>query len=219
MGRGHAVKNSKGFSSNFEKWLEKSVPKFPKFIETYHLTYMTIIWSVLIVLGGYLAVGNINWFWFVSLMIFMQYVTDFYDGKIGKHRKTGLIRWGYYMDHFLDYIFLGAIGLAYAFILPESSYILLLFIFVVFGGFMTNSFLFFAATDKFDIHYFKFGPTEARIVFIVINTLIIFFGVRYFAMAIPYVLGISTILLILIVYRTQKKIWKNDEKFKRKKIG
>ncbi|MEK6757579.1 MAG: hypothetical protein AABX88_00480, partial [Nanoarchaeota archaeon] len=71
MGRGHAVKNSKGFSSNFEKWLEKSVPKFPKFIETYHLTYMTIIWSVLIVLGGYLAVGNINWFWFVSLMIFM----------------------------------------------------------------------------------------------------------------------------------------------------
>jgi hypothetical protein len=51
----------------------------------------------------------------------MQYVTDHYDGKIGKYRNTGLVRWGYYMDHLLDYVFLCSIIIGYAFILPEKS--------------------------------------------------------------------------------------------------
>jgi len=212
--KGLDKKSSRGITSRFEDRLEKFVTKFPKFIQTHHLTYMTIIWSALIIYGGYLAVENIQWLWFVSLMIFMQYITDFFDGKIGKYRKTGLIKWGYYMDHFLDYIFLGSIGLAYAFILPQDSYLLMLFLFVVCGGFMTNSFLSFAATNEFKIHYFKFGPTEARIVFVVLNTLIIFFGIKYLYLAIPYILGGSFLILIILVYRTQRNIWSLDEKNK-----
>ena len=80
------------------------VPFVPKKVETYHLTMTTVLWSALIILFSYLAIGNINWLWGVSLMIFFQYITDLLDGEIGRRRNTGLIKWGFYMDHFLDYI-------------------------------------------------------------------------------------------------------------------
>lgn len=78
-GKGLDKKSSRGISSRFEDKLEKFVPNFPKFIETYHLTYMTLIWSILIILGGYLARENINWLWFVSLIIFFQYTTEDFE--------------------------------------------------------------------------------------------------------------------------------------------
>jgi len=204
-------KEGDGVFSVPERWLvNRLVSKVPKCIETYHLTYMTIIWSALIVLFSYFARNNLNWLWLVSLMIFFQYITDLFDGAVGRYRNTGLIKWGYYMDHFLDYIFLCLILLGYAFILPPTFDYTLLTILAIFGAFMVNSYLSFAATNKFKIHYLKIGPTEVRLIFIIINTLLIIFGKTYMAVALPYVLGFSFLGLILVVYRTQKKIWAID---------
>ena len=115
-------KKGKGICTRIETNFEnKYVSKIPNFIETYHLTYMTIIWSALIVFFGFLAIKNINWLWLVSLMIVFQYLTDLFDGAVGRYRDTGLIKWGYYMDHFLDYIFLGSILITYLFLLPSES--------------------------------------------------------------------------------------------------
>lgn len=195
------------------------VPKVPRFFETYHLTNLTILWSLLIILAGYLASLDIRWLWLASLIIFFQYITDFLDGKVGKYRDTGLIKWGYYMDHFLDYIFLSSILIMYYFILPSHMHIILLMTLTIYGSFMVNSYLSFTATNKFRIHYLRLGPTEMRIVFILINILIIIFGQTYMVKALPYVFGFSLLGLIVVVYRTQRKIWKLDEKVKGKKIS
>ena len=85
---------------------------------------------------------------------------------------------------------------------------MLFFILAIFAGYMVNSFLSFAATNEFKIEYLKIGPTEIRILFIIINTLIIFFGKTYMAWALPYALVFSLIGLIYIVCNTQKYIWK-----------
>ena len=92
--------------TRFKKW---AVPKIPKFIETYHLTYMTILWAIGNVIFAFLARENLNWIWLVSLMILLQYITDLFDGELGRQRDTGLIKWGFYMDHFLDFLFLSTI--------------------------------------------------------------------------------------------------------------
>ncbi|MFH1586162.1 MAG: CDP-alcohol phosphatidyltransferase family protein [archaeon] len=213
-------KVGRGLFSGFESWLEKFlVPKVPRGLETYHLTNMTILWSLLIILGGYLTRFSINWLWFVSVMIFLQYITDFVDGKVGKLRKTGLIKWGYYMDHFLDYIFLSSILISYAFLLRGEMHYTLLITLAIYGSFMVNSYLSFSATNEFKIHYLKIGPTEVRLVFIIINTLIIIFGKTYIVQVLPYVFAFSILGLIVVVYRTQRKIWKLDEKIKGEKIG
>lgn len=192
------------------------VPKIPPYIETYHLTLMTLLWSGGIVLSSYVAQYNIHWLWFASLMIFFQYITDLFDGALGRYRKTGLIRWGYYMDHYLDYVFLCSILIGYSFIVSERFSYMFFFILAIFVAYMVNSFLSFATTNQFQVSYFGVGPTEIRLLFITINTLLIFFGKTYMGQALPIILIISWICLTIIVYRTQKTLWKMDLKDKEK---
>lgn len=223
------TKEGKWLLINWEDKLKHTlIPFVPKKIETHHLTLTTILWSALIILFSWFARGNIHWLWAVSTMIFFQYITDLLDGEIGRQRNTGLIKWGFYMDHFLDYVFLCAIIIGYAILLPAGYYLELLFIFSLFTAFMVNSFLSFGATNKFKISYLGFGPTEVRLLFIIINALIIIFGKTYLAFALPYVLILALLGLVFVVYRSQKIIWALDmeiknsgkkELFKRKPSG
>ena len=84
------------------------VTSVPGWLETYHLTLLTVVWCMGILLLGWLARGNIQWMWMISLMIVFQYITGLFDGAVGRYRNTGLVKWGFFMDHFLDYIFLCA---------------------------------------------------------------------------------------------------------------
>ncbi len=143
-------------------------------------------------------------------MIFLQYVTDHYDGKVGKYRNTGLVRWGYYMDHLLDYFFLCSVIIGYSFILPERSRYQLLLMLALFGAYDFSTFLAFAATDRLKISYLKFGPSEFRLALIVINTLLILFGTRYMISGLKYVNAGATIGLCLLIYKTQKAVWRLD---------
>ncbi len=211
-----ASKASVSFLSPLEKRMARRVlPKIPSWLETYHLTLLTILWSGLIILFGYFASTDIRWLWAVSLVIVLQYVTDFFDGKIGKYRDTGLVRWGFYMDHLLDYFFLCGELLVYAFLLPEGSRFQIFYVFAVFCGYMMSSFLAITATGSFRITHMKFGPTEFRIALIIINTLFIFFGTRYLAKGLRYVAIGGIIMLAVVIYRTQKEIWRLDMEVKR----
>lgn len=175
---------------------------------------LTLAWSVLIIIFSYLAASNIRWLWCVSVMIVLQYITDYYDGKIGKYRNTGLFRWGYYMDHLLDYFFLCSVIIGYAFILPERSRYQLLFLLALFGAFAMSTFLAFSATDRLKISFLKLGPTEFRLALVVINTLLIGFGAKYMVSALKYVNVGAVVGLCVLVYRTQKKIWDIDMQHK-----
>ena len=212
---GDRKKGESLFHNIEKKFIDKYVSKIPIFIKSYQLTLTTILWCFLIILFSYLAKNNINWLWGVSACIFLQYITDSFDGALGRYRNSGLIKWGYYMDHFLDYIFLCSILIGYSLILPINFIYYLFFILAIFGAFMVNSFLSFAATNEFKISYLKIGPTEVRLIFIIINALLILFGKTYMVKALPYVLIISTLGLIVVVYRTQKYIWKLDMKNKK----
>lgn len=196
------------------------IPRIPSWLETHHLTMLTLVWSSLILLFSYFAASNLKWLWLVSLMIFLQYVTDHYDGKVGKYRNTGLVRWGYYMDHLLDYYFLCSVIIGYAFILPERSRYQLLFMLAIFGAYDFSTFLAFAATDRLKISYLKFGPTEFRLALIVINTLLIFYGTKHMISGLKFVNAGALVGLCLMVYRAQRHIWKLDmEQKKAEEIG
>tara|TARA_Y100000034_G_scaffold136664_1_gene214752 strand:+ start:2896 stop:3558 length:663 start_codon:yes stop_codon:yes gene_type:complete len=197
-----------------KRFVSRNLEKVPKWIETYHLTLLTLLWGVLVVFFGFLAKNDLNWLWGVSLMIVFQYVTDMFDGAVGRYRKTGLVKWGFYMDHFLDYVFLYSILIAYVFVLQEISLTVVL-IGVILGAFMVNSFLSFAATNKFEISYFGVGPSEIRFLFIIFNIFVIYLGVEFLELIIPYILILGLIFLIGVVFKTQKKLWKIDMNGKR----
>ena len=117
------------------------------------------------------------------------------------------------MDHFLDYLFLFSILIGYSFLLPDHFDVMLFFILALFGAFMVNSFLSFAATNEFKISYLGIGPTEVRLIFIGANTLLAI-ETSILAPALPWVLGLSAFGLFVTVYRTQKMLWELDMKAK-----
>jgi len=206
-----AHKTNNSFLSPLERRLAPLViPRIPNWLETQHLTMLTLVWSLLILLFSALAARNLRWLWLVSLMIFLQWVTDHYDGKVGKYRNTGLVRWGYYMDHLLDYFFLCSILLGYAFILPERSRFQLLLMLALFAAFDFSTFLAFSATDKLKISYLKFGPTEFRLALIVVNALLIKFGTKHMIGGLKWVNAGAVLGLCVLIYTTQKRIWQLD---------
>ena len=212
-----AAKTNNSFLTPLERRLAPIVvPRIPSWLETYHLTLLTLVWSTMILVFSYFARNDLRWLWMVSVFIFLQYVTDHYDGKIGKYRNTGLARWGYYMDHLLDYFFLCSVIIGYAFILPEKSRYQIVFTLAIFAGYEVNTFLSFAATDKLKISFLKFGPTEFRLALITINGLLTQCGVRYMASSLKYVNIGAAIGLGLLIYRTHKLVWELDMKNKRR---
>lgn len=204
------------FSDYEKKFADKYAPKVPKILETNRLTYLSLVWTFCILLFGYLGRNNIHWFWLVSLMIVFHYLTDMFDGAVGRYRETGLIRWGYYMDHLLDFIYLNSIFVSYAFIFSKDSHVLILAAMAIFSAFFVNSHLSFSATDEFKITYLKVGPTEIQLGFVIVNTIIIFIGASFIERFLPFFVVSSLLVLFGFIGKTQGQIWKIDMKNKLK---
>ncbi|PYS72700.1 MAG: hypothetical protein DMF73_07555 [Acidobacteria bacterium] len=210
-----AGKTNSGFLVPLERRLTAFVlPRIPRWLETYHLTLLTPVWSVLIVVFGYLAASDLRWLWLTNLMIVLHYFTDHFDGKLGKYRDTGLRKWGFYMDHLFDYGFLCSILIGYSFLIPPNSVFSMMLVLCVFSAFMFHTFLMLAATDEFRVSFSRFGPTELRIALIVINGFIIKFGTRGLRGALPWVACGGVIALTVLAYIAQRKLWQVDMKAK-----
>lgn len=195
------------------KFIDNNVTKFPKMLEGYHLTLMTIFWSAGVIVFGYLAKNNIHWLWLSSLMLVLQWFTDCFDGALGRHRDTGIPKWGFFMDHLLDFVFMACIFIGYSFLLEGTAREMVLLLIGIFGTFMVSSFLSFGATGEFKITYLGTGPTEIRIWFIILNTFLIFSapnGTKLFQKFMLYIVLISLAVLFVVIFRTQKYIWKID---------
>ena len=85
-------------------------------------------------------------------------------------------------------------------------------------SFMVNSFLSFAATNRFKIYYFGLGPTEFRLAIIIANTFILYLGkpiLRYF---LPITVILSLLALVLNTYQIQRMIWQLDMREKAKRL-
>jgi len=143
-------------------------------------------------------------------MLVLQWFTDSFDGALGRFRDTGIPKWGYFMDHFLDFVFMSSIFIGYSFLVEGVSKEIVYLFIVVFGGFMVSSYLAFGATSEFKITYLGAGPTEIRIWFIVLNFLIMRFSTGFIERVLVYIFILSVVFLCIVVYRTQKYIWKTD---------
>lgn len=224
----HSTANSESFAgdrkvgksllSRPENWLKQQlIPYIPRVVETYHLTLATIVWSVINIITAFFAAGNLALLWVVSLMIVLQYLTDLLDGELGRQRGTGLIKWGFYMDHFLDYLFLCSLVFVGYMISPAVLGIWFFGLLVMLSGFMVNSFLSFGATNEFEIYHFGIGPTEMRLVFILINFYITIFGTSNFTVLVPLTVIICSAGLMIKSYQIHRKLWRYDMLLKEEK--
>ena len=146
----------------------------------------------------------------ISLMIVLQYITDLFDGAVGRYRNTGLVKWGFFMDHFLDFIFLCALLTAYHTVAPAGYDGWFMVLLGLTGAHMAHSFLAFAATNEFRIAFHGVGPTEMRLAFIGINTFTMYTPRNWYAYTVPAITVAVLAGLIVVVFNTQRQLWRVD---------
>lgn len=195
------------------RFIDWAVPKLPRWMRSWQLTLVTIGWSTGMVVFGWLAAENRNWLLAMSVMVFGQWLTDSLDGTLGRTRGEGLVKWGYFMDHFLDTLFAGSVVIGYWFLAPDSRTMdfLFLLLLLVTVAMMALSFLSFAATNQFQIAHYGIGPTEVRISYIALNTFVWFTGNGVFDWGVPLVLALNVITMIALVWQTHKTLWAIDK--------
>ncbi|MFW2380779.1 MAG: CDP-alcohol phosphatidyltransferase family protein [Acidimicrobiales bacterium] len=193
------------------KFIDATIPRIPGPIMSHHLTALTALWSAGCVLFGWLAQDDLHWLHGMSVMVFAQWLTDSLDGSLGKYRKQGLVRWGFFADHILDLIFAGSVVIAYSF-LVEARWLQFLFmiLLLVTCATMATSFLSFAATNQFQIAYYGLGPTEIRIGYIALNTFVAFVGTEIFSWGVPVIVAINVIAFAILAGQTSQNLWQID---------
>lgn len=197
-----------GLERRFIDW---GIPKVPARVLSHHLTYVTIAWSIGTVVFGWLARDDRVWLHAMSVMVFGQWLTDSFDGSLGKYRKQGLVKWGFFMDHLLDLLFAGSIVIGYSF-LVQADWLVFLFLvlLLVTCATMAVSFLSFAATNQFQIAYYGIGPTEIRIGYIALNTFVYFAGTGIFSWGVPLVVAVNVAALLVLTVQTSRNLWRLD---------
>ena len=184
--------------------------RVPASIETSHLTLLTIPFALVVLLGGYLARENVHWLWLVSLVILIQYVTDVLDGEIGRIRQTGLVRWGFYMDHFGDFVFGSAVIGSYMLLFP-NLFPVLVGLLVVTTGFYLHEALTCICTGEYNVYgYHGIGWEETRLLVILGNALIALVRPAWIDWVFVGALLFFAFGLAQQIYRTQRLLWQRD---------
>lgn len=134
------------------------------------LTLIGTFGSLVIAAGYILSSMNINWLWLSSLGFVINWYGDSLDGTLARVRKCQRPVYGYYLDHTVDAVnevimFVG-IGLSGLVHLELALAVLVLYLMMTINV-SINAHL----KKEFRLTYAKMGPTEFRIIMILINTL------------------------------------------------
>ena len=144
----------------------------PKWITSDILTYLGTFGAVVIAVGYILSTRNINFLWLSSLGFVINWYGDSLDGTLARVRKTQRPIYGYYLDHTIDainevMIFVG-VGLSGLMHLEIALLALIMYLLITINV-SINAHL----KKEFKLTYAGMGPTEFRIIMIIINTLFV----------------------------------------------
>ena len=158
------------------------------------LTLTGIAASALIFISYGLTQFNRNFLWLASFGFLLNWLGDSLDGTLARYRHIERPRYGFLVDHWVDAISTVLIFLG----LGISPYVDLLVASMALIGYLLLSIMVYLityVTGVFQITSAKVGPTEIRVLAVIIN-IIMFFAGNQTLMTLPYLGGISIYTLI-----------------------
>lgn len=138
------------------------------------LTAFGVVGSLVCFAGYWLSNFNVLWLLFANLGFVINWVGDSLDGTLARYRKIERPKFGFYIDHTVDAVteFLTIIGIgASQFLQMEiAAFALIGYLLVSVHVYVRT-----AVEGVFKISYGKFGPTEMRVIIMMVNTAILIF--------------------------------------------
>jgi archaetidylinositol phosphate synthase len=155
--------------------LPRLAAALPPWVVPDHLTVLGLLASTAIAATYLLSNRNPNWLWAANLALVVNWFGDSLDGTLARYRKIERPRYGYYLDHLTDAYSTLAVGVG----LGLSPFMLLsvgLSISIAYLVMSINVYLETHAFGQFSLGYGRLGPTEARVILILLNTLALLWG-------------------------------------------
>ncbi|MGC9078634.1 MAG: CDP-alcohol phosphatidyltransferase family protein [Candidatus Kapaibacteriota bacterium] len=171
------------------------VARLPKYVTPDTLTAIGVVGAMMTGLGYALTFYNKDFLWLATAGLFINWFGDSLDGSLARYRRIERPKYGFFIDHTLDSISMVLIGVG----VGLSPYARLDFVLFALVGYLLMSIFVYIKTmilGVFNIIYFGFGPTEARVFIAIGNTLVYFFG----AGEIPFLSEKFTILDIFALF-------------------
>ena len=151
--------------------LEWIARRLPAAIKPDHLTALGVLAAIGIAAAYVLSNGDSAWLWAASGLLVLHWLGDSLDGTLARVRRSERPRYGYYLDHLVDAFATAAIGIGLG-LSPHMLVAVGLAIVVVYLILSINTYLETHAFGVFTLGYGRFGPTEARLALIGVNTLL-----------------------------------------------
>lgn len=139
------------------------------------MTIIGIIGSILIAAGYILTWYNIGFLWLASFGYLVNWYGDSMDGSLARYRKIERPKYGYYVDHIVDvtneFFIILAMGIS-----PLVHFEVAAIALIGYLMLSAHTFLRTYVDEVFKISFGKLGPTEVRVILILINTIVFFIG-------------------------------------------
>ncbi len=173
--KGDAVRIQTSILNASEKkvlvWLAQ---RQPRWVTSDILTGIGTFGAVVIAVGYILSARNINFLWLSSLGFLINWYGDSLDGTLARVRNTQRPIYGYYIDHTMDSIceVIIAIGIGLSGLVNLSLALLVIIGYLLLTiNVSINAHL----KKEFLLTYFGLGPTEFRLIMILVNTVFVIF--------------------------------------------
>ena len=147
----------------------------PRWVNPDLLTTFGVIGALIIFISYWLTNINHNFLWLVNLGFIINWFGDSLDGTLARYRNEQRPKFGYFIDHttdsFSEFLVLMGLGL--------SPYIRFDIACMILIGYFLMSIYVYVSTyvsDLFKISYGKIGPTEMRIMAMILNIVVYFAG-------------------------------------------
>lgn len=153
------------------KWMAANSPAW---VTPDVLTGFGVLGSLICFGGYYLSNYSVWWLLFVNLGFIINWVGDSLDGTLARYRKIERPKFGFYIDHTVDavteFLTIIGIGLSPFLRLDIAAFALIGYLLVSVHVYVRT-----AVEGVFRISYGKFGPTEMRVIIMLVNTAIMVF--------------------------------------------
>ena len=148
-------------------------PRLPNWVTSDMLTYLGLAAMAVLGLAYYLAMRHWLFLVLASLCLAVNWFGDSLDGTLARVRNKQRPRYGYYLDHLVDAFGVAFMifGLAYSGLISHPFVWLVLTLFFIAS---INTYLATNTVEIFKISYMRVSTTEARVLLIIMNTVLIY---------------------------------------------
>jgi archaetidylinositol phosphate synthase len=186
------------------KWLSEHMPAW---VTPDLMTVTGIIGALVIALGYVLSRFHPAFLWLATLGYVINWFGDSLDGTLARYRHIERPKYGFYIDHVTDLLteilIILALGLS-----PYVKFSVASMCCIAYIGMSVLVYIRMNVMGEFKISYGKLGPTEVRVLAILLNTGMYFGGLNTFRIFLgsvaadisPYDLYVTGITFLLLYF-------------------